>query len=96
MRLDKFLKVSRLIKRRTLAKEICDAGRVCIQDRVAKAGAEVRIGDVLSIRYGQKTTRVRISNILEHPKKEDAIHLYEILSEELHTVVDASYVDDES
>ncbi len=94
MRLDKFLKVSRLVKRRTLAKEICDAGRVLIQERSAKASADVRIGDMVTIRYGQKTVRVKVLQILDNPRKEEACHLYEVLSEELHRVVEAKYVDD--
>jgi ribosomal 50S subunit-recycling heat shock protein len=94
LRLDKFLKVSRLIKRRTLAKEICGAGRISINDRKAKASADVRIDDVIIIRYGQKTVRVKVIQILENPRKEEAFHLYDVLSEESAGVVDAKYIDD--
>lgn len=80
MRLDKYLKSSRLIKRRTVAKEICDAGRISVNDRVAKAGSEIAIGDVLLIRYGQRTLTVRVLKLEENPRKENAAQLYEILS----------------
>lgn len=80
MRLDKYLKSSRLIKRRTVAKEICDAGRISVNGRVAKAGSEIAIGDVLLIRYGQRTLEVRVLKLEENPRKENAAQLYEILS----------------
>lgn len=89
MRLDKFLKVSRLIKRRTVAKEVCDAGRVSINGRVAKAGSEVQIGDVLTIRYGQRTVEVRVLKLLENPSKEAAASLYESLGEPVYSELDA-------
>jgi len=82
MRLDKFLKVSRLIKRRTVAKELSDQGRVLINGRSAKAGAEVRIGDELMLHFGQKKLNVKITDIQETTKKEEAHLLYEVLSEE--------------
>jgi len=94
LRLDKYLKVSRLVKRRTLAKEICDAGRVSISGRAAKAAAEVKVGDVLRIRYGQKTTEVRVLKLLENPRKEVASELYEVLSDQRNEQVDSSFVDD--
>lgn len=79
MRLDKYLKNSRLIKRRTVAKEICDAGRISLNGRVAKAGSEVALGDVLLIRYGQRTLEVRILKLDDNPRKENAAESYEIL-----------------
>ncbi|GGE54079.1 hypothetical protein GCM10011391_36240 [Pullulanibacillus camelliae] len=82
MRLDKFLKVSRLIKRRTVAKELADQGRVMINGRAAKAGAEVQIGDELAIRFGQRHLKVKVMDIQEAAKKEEAHSLYEVLSEE--------------
>ncbi len=82
MRLDKFLKVSRLVKRRTLAKEICDGGRVLVNSRVAKAGTEVDVGNTLQIRYGARTLTVRIEKIAENARKELAADLYTVLSEE--------------
>ena len=72
MRLDKYLKVSRLIKRRTVANEACDAGRVLINDRPAKASAQVKEGDVLEIQFGSKAVRVEVLNVQETVKKEEA------------------------
>ena len=79
MRLDKFLKVSRLIKRRTVANEACDAGRVLVNDRPAKASAQVKAGDVLEIQFGSKSVRVEVLNVQETVKKEDAQELYRYL-----------------
>ena len=80
MRMDKFLKVSRIIKRRTLANEACDREKVTINGRVAKAGAEVKPGDVIEIRFGEKLTRLRVLKIAEHMRKEETADMYEILS----------------
>ena len=79
MRLDKFLKVSRLIKRRTVANEACDAGRVLANDRPAKASAQVKAGDVLEIQFGSKSVRVEVLNVQETVKKEEAQELYRYL-----------------
>ena len=79
MRLDKFLKVSRLIKRRTVANEACDAGRVLVNDRPAKASAQVKAGDVLEIQFGSKSVRVEGLNVQETVKKEEAQELYRYL-----------------
>lgn len=79
MRLDKFLKVSRLIKRRTVANEACDAGRVLVNDRPAKASAQVKAGDVLEIQFGSKSVRVEVLNVQETVKKEEAQELYSYL-----------------
>ncbi|MGE5701358.1 MAG: RNA-binding S4 domain-containing protein [Clostridia bacterium] len=81
MRLDKFLKVSRLIKRRTLAKDVCDQSRVEINERPAKASSNVKIGDTLSIRFGQKRVVVQIEDIKENPRKEEAASLYKLIGE---------------
>lgn len=81
MRLDKFLKVSRIIKRRTLAKEVCDNGRVWINGRVAKASSETAVGDVLEIRFGQKLVSFKIEQLKETTRKEDAEQMYSILAE---------------
>ncbi len=81
MRLDKYLKVSRLVKRRTLAKEFCDQGRVEINGKVAKAGSEVKPGDQLAIRFGQKLLQVRVEQVVENVRKEDADKLYTLLEE---------------
>lgn len=82
MRLDKFLKVSRLIKRRTLAKEICDGGRVQVNGRTAKAGTEVAVGNTLQIRFGARTLVVQIEKIADNVRKEFAVDLYKVVSEE--------------
>ncbi|NCB92115.1 MAG: RNA-binding S4 domain-containing protein [Clostridia bacterium] len=79
MRLDKFLKVSRLIKRRTVANEACDAGRVLINDRPAKASAQVKSGDVLEIQFGSKAVKVEVLDVQETVKKEAAQELYRYL-----------------
>lgn len=79
MRLDKFLKVSRLIKRRTVANEACDAGRVLVNDRPAKASAQVKAGDVLEIQFGSKSVRVEVLNVQETVKNEEAQELYRYL-----------------
>ncbi len=79
MRLDKFLKVSRLIKRRTVANEACDAGRVLVNDKVAKASVNVKEGDVIEIQFGTKSVKVRVLNVQETVKKEEAQELYEYL-----------------
>lgn len=81
MRLDKFLKNSRLIKRRTIAKEACDNGRVKVNDKNAKAGAEVEVGDIISIEFGTKTTRVQVTDLVEHVTKESSKELYKVIDE---------------
>ena len=68
MRLDKYLKVSRIIKRRTVANDACDAGRVTVNGKVAKAGTEVKIGDVIEIKFGNNTTKVEVLAISETQK----------------------------
>lgn len=82
MRLDKFLKVSRLIKRRTVAKEICDKGRVSVNGQVAKAGTNVKEGDEIAIQFGQKLVVVRVHSVKETVKKEEADSMYTVLREE--------------
>ena len=79
MRLDKFLKVSRLIKRRTVANEACDAGRVLINDRPAKASAQVKVGDILTIQFGSRDVRAEILAIEDSTRKEDADKMYRML-----------------
>lgn len=82
MRLDKFLKVSRLIKRRTLAKEVSDQGRILVNGQQAKASTTVKAGDELMIRFGQKLVTVRIDRIQETTKKEEAAEMYTVIKEE--------------
>jgi len=79
MRLDKFLKVSRLIKRRTVANEACDAGRVLVNEKPAKASVQVKTGDVLEIQFGTKSVKVEVLNVQETVKKEEASELYRYL-----------------
>ena len=79
MRLDKYLKVSRLIKRRTVANEACDAGRVLINDKVAKAGTNVKEGDIIEIQFGNRTVKVRVLTVAEHVRKDDAAAMYEVI-----------------
>ncbi len=79
MRLDKYLKVSRLIKRRTVANEACDAGRVTINGNVAKAGANVKEGDIIEIAFGNKTVKVEVTSVQETIRKEEAKDLFKIL-----------------
>ena len=76
MRLDKFLKVSRLIKRRTVANEACDAERVSVNGRPAKASYAVKPGDVLEVRFGQRTLKVEVISVSEHATKADAPAMY--------------------
>lgn len=79
MRLDKYLKVSRLIKRRTVANEACDAGRVKINDKVSKASAEVKEGDVIEIGFGNRTVRVMVTAIKETTRKDEAEEMFRYL-----------------
>lgn len=79
MRLDKYLKVSRLIKRRTVANEVCDAKHVTVNGKIARASYDVKVGDVIEISMGQNVTRARVLNVAETVRKEDAAAMYEIL-----------------
>ena len=79
MRLDKFLKVSRLIKRRTIANEACDAGRVTVNGKVAKASQDVKVGDKLSIKFGDKTVDAEILSVQETVRKEEAKEMFKYL-----------------
>ena len=81
MRLDKFLKVSRLIKRRTVANEACDSSRVSVNGKPAKPSHDVKYGDELSISFGSKIVTVRVLDIRETTKKLEAVGMYEIVSE---------------
>ena len=79
MRLDKFLKVSRLIKRRTVANEACDAGRVLVNGKTAKASLNVKEGDVIEIQFGTRTVKAEVLNVQETVKKEEAKELFKYL-----------------
>lgn len=76
MRIDKYLKVSRLIKRRTLANEACETGHVTINGRPAKPGTEVKVGDIVEIRFGSSLTTVEITSVAEHVSKADSKEMY--------------------
>lgn len=82
MRLDKYLKVSRIIKRRTVAKEIADNGRILVNDKVAKSSTDINLGDVITVQFGNKKLTVQVEKILDSTKKEDATLMYTIISEE--------------
>ncbi len=82
MRLDKYLKVSRIIKRRTVANEACDAGRVSINGKTAKAGAEVKPGDKITIRFGEHLGNYEVLSVTETVRKENAGQLYQIINED--------------
>ena len=82
MRLDKFLKVSRIIKRRTVAKEACDGGRVTLNGKAAKAGTEVKAGDIMEIRFGNRLGRYEILDVRETVQKDQAAELYRVLEED--------------
>ncbi|BCN28982.1 RNA-binding S4 domain-containing protein [Anaeromicropila herbilytica] len=79
MRLDKFLKVSRLIKRRTVANEACDAGRVLVNGKVSKASATIKSGDIIEIQFGNKEVKVEVLDVQETVRKDDAKELYKYL-----------------
>ncbi len=79
MRLDKYLKVSRLIKRRTVANEACDAGRVMVNDKPAKASVNVKPGDQIEIQFGSKAVRIEVVSVQETVKKEEAAEMYRYL-----------------
>lgn len=83
MRLDKFLKVSRLVKRRTLAKEVCDAGRIELNGRVAKAGSEAKVGDTVALNFGPRRLRIKIAEIRPSVRANEAANLYHILEERI-------------
>ena len=76
MRLDKFLKVSRIIKRRTIANEVCDAGHVSVSGRVVKASYDVKEGDILEIQFGEKMTKYKVLNVTEYATKQTATEMY--------------------
>ena len=79
MRLDKYLKVSRLIKRRTIANEACDAGRVVVNGKVARASYDVKIGDIIEITFGSRMVKLKVTEVTEVVRKDDASLLYEII-----------------
>ncbi len=81
MRLDKFLKVSRIVKRRTVANDACDASHVTVNGRTAKASLQVKEGDVVTVTFGQRALTVRVKSLKESTRKEDAVFMYEVIEE---------------
>jgi len=79
MRLDKYLKVSRLIKRRTIANEACDAGKILVNDKVAKAGTKINENDIIQIQFGNNITRVQVLVVKEHVRKEETGEMYKAI-----------------
>ena len=79
MRLDKYLKVSRIIKRRTVANDACDAEHVCVNDRQAKASYDVKAGDIIEVSFGQRKLKIRVLDVREFTAKSDASSLYEVI-----------------
>ena len=79
MKIDKFLKVSRLIKRRTVANEACDAGRISVNGKVVKASYDVKVGDVIEITFGTKTVKAKVISVADSTKKDDAKEMYELI-----------------
>lgn len=79
MRLDKYLKVSRLIKRRTVANDACDAGRVMVNDKIVKASYDVKVGDIIEIQFGNKSVKVEVTQVMDTVKKEDAKEMFTYL-----------------
>ena len=79
MRLDKYLKVSRIIKRRTIANEACDAGRVYVNGKTARASYDVKIGDVINISFGTRDVKIEVTEVSEDIRKDDAVSLYKIV-----------------
>ena len=82
MRLDKYLKVSRIIKRRTVAKEIADNGRVLVNDKVAKSSTKLEEGDIITIQFGNKIIVIKVLELKDSTKKEEAITMFELLEEQ--------------
>lgn len=82
MRLDKYLKISRLIKRRTVAKEVADHEKIMVNDRLSKPSTDVKIGDIISIRFGMKIVTIKVLSINEYTRKDESNLMYEIIKEE--------------
>ena len=82
MRLDKFLKISRIIKRRSVAKEVADKGRIQINGKLAKSSSDIKVGDTVRIQFGNKVLEIKVQELHESTIKEDAAKMYEILKEE--------------
>lgn len=88
MRLDKFLKVSRIIKRRTVAKEVADKGRIQVNGQLAKSSTTLKSGDVVKILFGNKTLEIKVRELMDSTKKDDVYKMYEIISETKETEIE--------
>ncbi len=81
MRLDKYLKITRIIKRRTVANDACDADRISVNGRVVKASYQVKVGDIIEVSFGQRSLKVRVVDVKEYANKDAASELYEVIEE---------------
>ncbi len=79
MRLDKYLKITRIIKRRTVANEACDAGKISVNDKIARASYDVKVGDIIEINMGQKPLKVKVLSISDYVKKDEAANYYQVI-----------------
>ncbi len=79
MRLDKYLKITRIIKRRTVANEACDAGKISVNDKIARASYDVKVGDIIEINMGQKPLKVKVISISDYVKKDEAANYYQVI-----------------
>lgn len=79
MRLDKYLKLTRIIKRRTVANEACDAGKISVNDKIARASYDVKVGDIIEINMGQKPLKVKVISISDYVKKDEAANYYQVI-----------------
>ena len=79
MRLDKYLKITRIIKRRTVANEACDAGKISVNDKIARASYDVKVGDIIEINMGQKPLKVKVISISDYVKKDEASNYYQVI-----------------
>lgn len=86
MRIDKFLKVSRIIKRRTVAKELANQGRIILNNKVAKSSSPINIGDIISVQFGNKILTIKVKNIIDTTKKSDAETMYSIVNEQYKNI----------
>lgn len=87
MRIDKYLKVARILKRRVVAKELAESGRLLINDRIAKASSEIKVGDIITIEFGHRTIKFKALEIKENASKQDALQMYEVVEEHKSSIV---------
>lgn len=87
MRIDKYLKIARILKRRPVAKELAENDRLLVNSKIAKAATEVEVGDIIEIRFGHRTITIKVLDIKEQASKQDALSMYEVLSEDKSEMV---------